>query len=398
MVRLGPRLRPLFPYLKPAYTAATRAVAPASIALGRMVGGAVPQGIAPTVEAAVAAEGRMWVVRAPQTVNRPPPVGTPPHVLTLEQARSDLIARVPLAELPGGRVIQPHSAIVTRDGLLVDELCFYFGTTRPREHPVFLHPFGAKPTRVDGTVGALSSRGDGNYYHFLHDCLPRLFVLEGCPEAPRPERWLTPVAASFQRELLDLIGIPLEQRLDAATIPHLQAEVLVVPGLPSTRVLNPPWVSRELRARLCCDASRVPGRHIYLTRGASRNNRTVLNEDQVISLLEDRGFTCLDPGAMTVRDQIRWFSEADLVVAPHGAALANLAFCSPGATVLELFGAHIDPCYWRMASGVAGLTYRYLAAEQVATGGRSSSFLVQDIEVNLDLLARSLDQLQADTP
>ena len=91
-------------------------------------------------------------------------------------------------------------------------------------------------------------------------------------------------------------------------------------GLPSTRVQNPAWVSRELRARLCPDATRVPGRHIYLTRGAARNNRAVLNEDKVRAVLETRGFTCLDPGSMTVRDQIRWFSEADLIVAPQSDA------------------------------------------------------------------------------
>jgi capsular polysaccharide biosynthesis protein len=337
----------------------------------------------------------MWVVRDPEVVSRPSPVGFPDRAPEMERARSDRIARVPVLELPRGRVMGPHAAVVTGDGLLVDDVCFYFGTSRPRDHPVFLHPFGNRPTDVDGTTGVLSSRGDGNYYHFLHDCLPRLFVLQQCPDAPWPERWLTPVATSFQRELLDLIGIAPADRLDAATVPHLRAEQLIVPGLPSARVQNPPWVSRELRERLCPEATRVAGRHVYLTRGAARNNRAVLNEDAVRALLEARGFTCLDPGSMSVRDQIRWFSEADLIVAPHGAALANLAFCSPGSTVLELFGAHVDACYWRLASGVDGLTYRYLAAQELATGGSGLSFLVQDIEVDLDRLGRTVDDLLA---
>lgn len=398
MVRLGPRLRPLFPYLKPAYSVGTRALAPASIALGRVAGGRVPRGVAATAEDAVSGGGRMWIVRQPEVITRPAPIGSPERVPVLDQARSDLVARVPLLELPGGRVMEPHAAVVTADGRLVHELCSYFGTSSPREHPVFLHPFGPKVRRVDGAVGVLSSRGDGNYYHFLHDCLPRLFVLEQCPEVEAPDRWLTPVATGFQRQLLDLLGVPEHERIDRATVPHLQAERLVVPGLPSMRVQNPPWVSRELRARLCPDATRVPGRHIYLTRGSSRNNRAVLNEDAVITRLEARGFTCLDPGAMTVADQIRWFSEADLIVAPHGAALANLSFTSPGATVLELFGAYVDGCYWRMASGIDGLTYRYLADQQVAAAGNSWSFLVQDIEVDLDRLARSVDGLLAKDP
>ena len=37
-----------------------------------------------------------------------------------------------------------------------------------------------------------------------------------------------------------------------------------------------------------------------------------------------------------LRDQIRSFREADIVVGVHGAGLTNIVFCRPGATVLEI--------------------------------------------------------------
>ena len=45
--------------------------------------------------------------------------------------------------------------------------------------------------------------------------------------------------------------------------------------------------------------------------------------------LERRGFLRFDPGAHTVQEQIDHFAAAEVIVAPHGAALANLTFCRP---------------------------------------------------------------------
>ena len=199
----------------------------------------------------------------------------------------------------------------------------------------------------------LATRGDSNYYHFLHDCLPRTAVLEQCPEAGPVDRWYVPRATRFQRELLELWGIGEDQVVDSATVPHVRAEHLVVPGVASHHRAQPavggPAPAAAPAARRRCQ--RVPGRHLYLTRGTARNNRMVLNEAEVLRLLEPLGFTSVDPGELSVADQIRTFAEADVIVAPHGAALANLVFCSPGATLIEIFPAmSFVADYWKMAS------------------------------------------------
>ena len=86
-----------------------------------------------------------------------------------------------MAALPQGRVLGPYRAVVTADGVLVDELVRYFGTSRPYEHPAFLHPFPGAPRHIDGSLAVLASRGDANYFHFLVDVLPRIATLERLP-------------------------------------------------------------------------------------------------------------------------------------------------------------------------------------------------------------------------
>jgi hypothetical protein len=69
VVRLPPRLRPLFPYLKPAYVTTTRFVAPVGVRLSRRRGGWLPTGVAPTLErAATASGGRCVTARAAERI------------------------------------------------------------------------------------------------------------------------------------------------------------------------------------------------------------------------------------------------------------------------------------------------------------------------------------------
>ena len=395
MVRLSPWLRPYFRPLKRVYTAGTRAAAPVTVALSKARGGWLPTGVAWTMEDAADDDGRFHLARPEEVLHRSLPQGDPPAHPVFVEAQEEVVPRVGVLELERGRVLAPHAVVVTAAGRLLQEQCWYFGTTRPREHPVFLHPFPSPPTEVPGRLGVLATRGDGNYYHFLHDCLPRIALLEQCADVAPPDRWYVPQATRFQIELLALIGIAPDRVVDSAAVPHVRAETLVVPGLASDVERNPPWVARTLRERLCPpDIARVPGRHLYVTRGSARNNRAVLNEPEVLALLQPHGFEVVDPGAMSVAEQIRTFAEADVIVAPHGAALANLVFCSPGSTVLELFPAmSFVADYWKMAWGVPGLEYRYLGGAGKPVGTTRGEFVVADITVDLGRLRTVVEEL-----
>jgi capsular polysaccharide biosynthesis protein len=399
MVRLPPRLRPYFPYLKQAYTQATRMVAPTTQRLSRLRGGYLPTGVVHTMEqAAAVGGGRCVEARPAEKVSRPAATGFPREHPTFEAVTDQVIPRVAVAELPRGRVLGPNRALITGTGELVHELSWYFGTNQkhPREHPLFMHPFQEPPADVDGRLGILASRGDGNYYHFLVDALARLGVMEQCPQIAPPDRWYVPAQASFQRELLAMVGIGPAQLVDAAQVGHVRAECLVVPGVPSATVLNPRWVTDFLRQRLLRPEDVVgPRRPIYLSRGNQLNNRRVANEAQVLELLTERGFTAIDPGAMSVREQIRACANASVIVGAHGAGLANIMFARPGTAVVELFpaGDVLPDCYWTLSRTVPGVEYRYLAGVGGSTRRDYNRALVSDIEVDLAALTKILNEL-----
>jgi capsular polysaccharide biosynthesis protein len=341
----------------------------------------------------------MSIVHGEQRLSRGMPRGLPADHPTFAAEADEVVPRVAVAELPRGRALGPYRAIITASGSLVAELSPYFGITGPLQHPVFLDPFPPAPLTVDGAVGVLAARGDVSYYHFLIDVLPRLAILERGGRVTAPDRLYMPATLSFQRELIAMMSISDERIIDSDQVRHLQAELLVVPGLPDTHLRTPPWVISFLRERLLLRSSqRVAGRRIYVTRGTTRGSRIVTNEHEVVEALGDRGFTVIEPGSLSVSAQIRTFAEAEWIVGAHGGALTNLTFASAGASVIELFAPdYVQGCYWKLSDCVPGLTYRYLVGQGKQPRAGRMWGVDSDITVDIAALVRVLDSLPVDS-
>jgi hypothetical protein len=80
---------------------------------------------------------------------------------------------------------------------------------------------------------------------------------------------------------------------------------------------------------------------IYLRRGPNCR-RPLLAEEKLENDLRKLGFTVIEAAELQLDQCISIFARARWVVAPHGAALANLIFASPGTRVLELLPGSLD--------------------------------------------------------
>jgi hypothetical protein len=75
---------------------------------------------------------------------------------------------------------------------------------------------------------------------------------------------------------------------------------------------------------------------IYVSR-RNAGHRHISNEIELISRLEAVGFHSFEMENYVFPDQVRLFSNADVVVSQHGAGLANAVFMKPGSTLIEIF-------------------------------------------------------------
>lgn len=191
-------------------------------------------------------------------------------------------------------------------------------------------------TRVsgDGPITPLSSHD--NYYHW---------TLEALGQAALMSR-----TADGEAKLLVPENLRPHQRQSLARlVPHLSVEdglaqyprlthfdrIVYFSHLSRDQVTHPLAVQMLRKELGIVETAPRPGKWVYLDRRG--NSRASLRNAQAIgAFLEGEGFEAVDAGSMSFDAQQAFFRDAEIIVAPGGAALTNLLFCPPRAKVVIL--------------------------------------------------------------
>lgn len=402
MPRLPAALEPLFPVVKRGHRFATRRVGALSRSVAPKLGhrGVPVQAFSNSSETAAHTPGASLVQGGPaESVSRPEPAGTPTaHWWWADQLKHEFPSRFVLS-LPNAQVVGNYSAHLTADGVLDYETSHYFDILGWKEHPIFLRGRLPEPVSVEGSLVSLATRATGvNYYHFLMDLLPRWGIFrEAMPEVT-PSVLFANTEPRFARELLAMTGLDAIPTISPTKHIAVRASELLVPNITNKACLAPPWTTDWLRSELP-PASSSTGRpsRIYVTRGTSPNSRRLVNEAEVLAVLSPLGFTVVDPGTLSVQEQIDTFAHASVVVAPHGAGLTNLNFSPPDVRVLEMFHpAYLNPGFWAIASNLGAARYRYLVGTGAAGPvGSPMRAVYADITVSIPEFQVALEDVLA---
>ena len=293
----------------------------------------------------------------------------------------------PLAiwELPGGSCwIRPplenpwgitHAvSVADRNGSILAQLS--------RRYPQPWRSCGAPPAAaeppppgkaqwLDATVLAVADLSAEIYYHWLLEALPRIGLalerLSHDPDAQSLLLWHNGGTSHFVAEgLQQLLGLAPERLIDARKQPHIQARRLLVPAFPSPfgnptaavqNWLRQRWLDPDLEpAAELAEIGEAKGKRLWLRRG-EQTRRSVWGEAAALGQVQELDIYELDPGCLSVQQQAQLIASAQLVVAPHGASLANLVFASKGTTVLELHQAGYSPPYFHSIAATQGLSF-----------------------------------------
>ena len=99
--------------------------------------------------------------------------------------------------------------------------------------------------------------------------------------------------------------------------------------------------------RQACFASLQPHstpRRIFLRRNSGM--RRLMNSDVIESLLVSRGFTIVEPEKLSFAMQVQLFRQAEIIISPTGAALANIIFSKAETQIAILIHRQEDVSYW----------------------------------------------------
>lgn len=277
-------------------------------------------------------------------------------------------------ELRNTNLVGPNALTVTQDdtyvlanaldsrSLLTREIakCVYSGN-KPR--------YADKSTnQIDIAVSLVGPWSTG-FFHWFAEYLPRLEAVKYFESVAgeRPAIIVPNNPPDWLMDSISFLGFE-SNRIIEWSGGRVAVDRLIIPEVRHVPVQNGyihdpfgmKWVGQQLRRAVSSSSQDWPSR-VYISRDDA-DERRVVNETQVVSILEEYGFSRVVLSNLSLADQIALFYQTDVVMGPHGAGLLNTIY-SENVQIIEIFGDYRNGCYYSM-SGLEEISYTCVIGEQ----------------------------------
>jgi hypothetical protein len=281
-----------------------------------------------------------------------------------------------VAIIPKARCLYHNGVVVSPGHRLLADVSWLRGHCKPRplRDPVMYDLMLPPIQHIDGRVAVISSLQHDNYYHWMFQILPRFEVLQRY--GIDPDYYVVNTNTPFQKESLQILHISEDRILNPTNSTHIEADELIVPSLLEFSDITSPQsrACHYLRSKfLQKNLPKRSDRALYITRDDA-NVRRVLNEQEIREELIDNGFEVVSLSSFTLRQQVEMFSEARIIVAPHGAGLTNAVFCEKGSVLIEFMPkGWVVPNYFHRLARIVGMEYYRIVGSKA---GRHDDYTV----------------------
>jgi capsular polysaccharide biosynthesis protein len=246
---------------------------------------------------------------------------------------------------------------------------------------------------IDEPVVIAGVHAQNNYYHLLNDLAPKFWLIDKARELeflPEDTVILVPTVGSSRvrddfLEKIESVSGPVRRLTTGVTairhalFPALRDERyethLKFRARPSEFYS---WLKR-FGERFVVDET-FAAEFVYIAR-PDTGKRRLVNEPEVMAMLTDMGFSIVNPGMLSLAEQISVMRRARLVIGPHGAGLFNFQWALIDATLVEIKSAVNTDLGFRFLAQMRGSTYNCIEALPVVTEGQD----LKDADVVVDL-------------
>ena len=219
----------------------------------------------------------------------------------------------------------------------------------------------------------MNYRWSSEYYHFMTEVLPNVLILnERHPIYCQVSRFTIPMFRWFG------VQNPIVTSIPPSSPPLIHAK-FVECGNPS------PEKIRALRKTICSKIVPTRKHGVLIHR---QKSRALLNEEEVLATLKavypDLEWHVFDlPG---VEETVQLFSNAAIIVGPHGAGMTNMLFSAHGIPIVEFMPLEQpNMCYWHLSEMLGN---RYF---MIPVRSETDHCMRVDCSALSDMLNRSID-------
>lgn len=294
---------------------------------------------------------------------------------------------------PFGFVCFPDGTLIRQSVLRIEPTIVLYALEHLKE--AFPGRHGAWTWAPDPVV-SLNGFGTDNYFHFLTDTISQMFLMDHVP-ALRDARLVLSGFAPDQQDRFHFMG----QAIARAGIPDARFQPYDGTLLFCQKLLFPkresgstPWRMAHLRKMFGVTPHPDPKRRLYIGRPGGWRRR-ITTEPQIRKMLEGYGFEAVNPGAMSFSEQIETFRAARIVVGPHGAAMTNTSFMTPGGAMIELTHEQRVIVAFHELACMNGIHFACVVGDMLETPGQPPLF--SDFTIDVDAVEAAVKKAIAVT-
>lgn len=134
------------------------------------------------------------------------------------------------------------------------------------------------------------------------------------------------------------------------------------------------------------------GPRIYIQRS---ERRRVINEEELIKMLQQFGFTIIEDRPRSVAEQFAIYNNASFIMGPHGASFTNIIWSRPGTHLFELFPSTYVYNFFLYLAQVMKMNYSAYCKGNIIYNGPYKT-VNDNISVDVGEIEKYLEKVLAD--
>lgn len=297
-----------------------------------------------------------------------------------------------VCEINGSRLIGPNGIGITSSGsILVDSITIPQEFVRIEEsirHSFVRYPFltlqalnkiqtrprylSSAPAYSLGSACLLHSTWN-NYYHWIAEHLPKIRGVKyyESQTGNEPVLIIPDDPPTYVLDSLRVLNVDISNCIEWEP-PAIDVDTLVLPGYPEANPENLHWLRKRIRAPITKNQRRSCDR-IYISRKRAPTRR-IKNEIQILEVLNEYEIDRLFAEDLSFTQQVKLFSNAELIVGPHGAGLTNIMWAND-AKVIEIHNDYIRDHYCVLSNNL-GHEYHPIQGQSTDADDINSDFRI----------------------
>ena len=173
-----------------------------------------------------------------------------------------------------------------------------------------------------------------NYYHWLIQMLPKLRLIENNDELNKLDIVLPQKVKGFVKESLEIVGysdkvIFLDDGVYEFDKLHMFTRVH------SGGIIYPETIE-WIKNKFIKQENSPKKRRIYISRQDTKLRR-ITNEPDIQPILDEYGFETFLLSNYSIKDKVKIFQEAEMVIGPCGSGFTHQVFANENTVVIEIF-------------------------------------------------------------